>query len=409
MKSLILFVTTALAFLLTLGLTGCGEDDGGTNSMETGEPHPGGSNSVTLGPEGGSVAYGDVIIIIPAGALSAISSIQLGVPQSEPSYLAPDSLTQVGYVYEAGPTDLEFNALIPIAFLYDATFDGEAESTLLLWSLDEAGAEPFPLADIYIDSAENVITGLADHLSYFLLTVSTDALILEPPAAPDLIAPYSGMPGNVLSITLRWKDVPGADYYQIQVAENADFSNLFYYGLGITGNAVGIAGLSINTPYYWRVRGTNQYGEGPWSSGWSFATGDGSNPLTIEGSWELESGEYYTIGMAENEEIDITYWGNLIISFSPASFDVEGERWTHRLHYSLYPENVILDTTYVSTINDEGSYAVTDTTITIESALFLDAYIYEAEERPYSIEEDVLTIRFYDDLYSPQALIFRRI
>jgi len=404
MRPLNIFVLAALAISLSLSLMGCSEDNG-TNPIDTG-PQPGGSNSATVGPLGGSVSYGDVVLIFPVGALSTVEIVQLGIPQSAPNYPIPDTLAQMGYIYEASPADLPINAPVSVAFLYDdSTLDGLAETTLHIWSVDADSNTLTALSDILIDTAENVITGSTEQLGFFVLTVSSFAPLNLPPAGPELIAPYLDMPGNALSVTLRWEDTGGVDYYHVQVAEDTEFLNLFYDGLGITGENIGVSGLAQNTTYYWRVRGHNEHGYGAWSEVWTFSTGGGAYPQTIEGSWELLVGNYHPTDIMY--WIDIVITGNLMISFTPESFDAEGERWLY-----LDSEDSLFDTTYVTFIDEAGSYSVLDSTISLQSDIFEGLYIYQTQVKPYFINGDTLTIRINDDpVYPeyPQAVTFLRI
>ncbi len=409
MRPLNIFISAALAISMALSLMGCSEDSG-TNPIDTG-PQPGGSNSAAIGPLGGNVSYGNVVIVFPAGAVGTGQIVQLGIPETEPAYSLPDSLTKIGYLFEATPANLPLILPVSVAFLYDdSALDSLAETTLLLWSLDADSSTLTPLPDVYIDAAENAITGSSEQLGYFLLTVAMDALLNAPPEAPELIAPYDGMPGNALSVTLRWEEVAVADYDHVQVAEDADFLNLHYDGLGITGENIGISGLGLNTIYYWRVRGHNEHGYGTWSQVWSFSTGGGGYPQTIEGSWELIGGEFFPDDMMDGY-YHVKIWGEVIVSLGEGGFDIEGERWIYQAHY--YDGEVHFEETNSDYLDEEDSYSLTDSTITLEAALFGAPYVYPTLEKGYIIESDTLsiTIAFIPGwgLQNFPALTFRRI
>lgn len=72
--------------------------------------------------------------------------------------------------------------------------------------------------------------------------------------------------------TLTWNSAANATSYQIQVSKNAAFTNLIVNQSGLTGLSYNLTGLDAATTYYWRVRGSNSFGDGPWSASRSFAT-----------------------------------------------------------------------------------------------------------------------------------------
>ena len=71
---------------------------------------------------------------------------------------------------------------------------------------------------------------------------------------------------------LKWNAANYSDSYKLQVATDAGFSNLVVNESGLTGTTYNLSGLNYNQMYYWRVRGTNVAGDGPWSNAWSFQT-----------------------------------------------------------------------------------------------------------------------------------------
>jgi len=80
--------------------------------------------------------------------------------------------------------------------------------------------------------------------------------LIVPPFA-DTLAPISGL--------LRWKEVPGATNYELQISEDADL----IFGVQtykITGSTYFVySNLAYSTKYYWRVRAQNNELESPWS------------------------------------------------------------------------------------------------------------------------------------------------
>jgi len=78
--------------------------------------------------------------------------------------------------------------------------------------------------------------------------------ILSSAAAPALTAPANNANVASLKQTLQWSSVAGANNYDLQMATNADFSNLVINESGLSGTSFATALLTPNTTYYWRVR-----------------------------------------------------------------------------------------------------------------------------------------------------------
>ncbi len=87
----------------------------------------------------------------------------------------------------------------------------------------------------------------------------------QPPAAPILNAPLDGASGQALSLAFSWAIVSNADAYEIQIADNPNFSPIFAGQSGLTTTTFNASGLQASTQYYWRVRATNQVGISSWS------------------------------------------------------------------------------------------------------------------------------------------------
>ncbi len=94
----------------------------------------------------------------------------------------------------------------------------------------------------------------------------------DPPTAPPLTSPADGATGVDLSPTLSWAFLGSNVTYEVQVATGDDFSNLVTSAMNITAASFEATGLETLTTYFWRVRGTNAGGTGPWSAVRSFET-----------------------------------------------------------------------------------------------------------------------------------------
>ncbi len=92
------------------------------------------------------------------------------------------------------------------------------------------------------------------------------------PPAPNLVSPPNGSMGQSLTPLLDWDSIAIANTYQVQVSKNSSFSTFVLDTNGVINSCIRIpAGkLSPDSIYYWRVRGINTYGQGPWSAVWNF-------------------------------------------------------------------------------------------------------------------------------------------
>ncbi len=98
--------------------------------------------------------------------------------------------------------------------------------------------------------------------------------ITSPPvAAPTLLAPPNGATNQPLTLTLDWNDVFGTSGYKVLMSADSLF-NTFILDSTVTASQFSVpAGLlSGSSVYYWRVRGFNTGGFGPWSVTWRFST-----------------------------------------------------------------------------------------------------------------------------------------
>ncbi len=101
-----------------------------------------------------------------------------------------------------------------------------------------------------------------------LLTVVSSDFSTIGIIGPDGEAGVSALP------TLSWNGSPNAISYDIEIATSPDFSSsLVESASQITGTTYQpTATLSDNQAYYWRVRGVNECGSGPWTDPASFHT-----------------------------------------------------------------------------------------------------------------------------------------
>jgi len=93
------------------------------------------------------------------------------------------------------------------------------------------------------------------------------------PSQPSYVSPSDGATDQPQPVYLDWDDVSGADYYQVQVDNNSDFSSPVYYVQSLSSH-YSVPDLADDTRYWWRVRAYNGCeGWGSWNNGtWDFTT-----------------------------------------------------------------------------------------------------------------------------------------
>ncbi len=90
-----------------------------------------------------------------------------------------------------------------------------------------------------------------------------------------LIYPENTQKGLSEEINFKWYPVAGAEYYQLQISKNDNFTNLVYSMDSITTTEHNVPDLEKDILYYWRVRVWNPecIGTAFWSEVWTFKTG----------------------------------------------------------------------------------------------------------------------------------------
>jgi hypothetical protein len=164
------FFTLSLTLSLLAFIGGCGDDDGSSGPSGPAA----GSNTETIPPEGGSVTYENAAVDIPEGALDEETEISVGIPESAPSYTQPANTEKIGDVYEFGPAGTQFNLPVTVTIQYnDSDIGSHNENTLKLLTFEDGGDTPAELANVVVDTENNIVSGDATHFSFFVLSIST--------------------------------------------------------------------------------------------------------------------------------------------------------------------------------------------------------------------------------------------
>ena len=92
------------------------------------------------------------------------------------------------------------------------------------------------------------------------------------PSAPTLTAPANGAINQPVRPNFSWSAVAQADSYNLEVATDANFSNIIYSASVAGTSHIPSSNLSTNSHYYWRVQAVNSCATGSYSSTYEFST-----------------------------------------------------------------------------------------------------------------------------------------
>ena len=216
--------------------------------------------------------------------------------------------------------------LVPTALAPDDSASGVSTDAPLAWSsavdaetyhlqmADDAGFETAAsgkVGSIIVDrqgltDTTHTVTGLHSDRTYHWRVAGVDdegrstfgsvrrfTTVSAPAEAVTLITPAEGSAGEPAFTVFTWKAAEGADRYHLQVDLDARFTVPVADDSTIVDTTyVLTASLSYSTQYFWRVRGINEYGSGPWSDILAFTTAVGTaaeRESTIPTSYALRA------------------------------------------------------------------------------------------------------------------------
>ena len=147
------------------------------------------------------------------------------------------------------------------------------------------------------------------------------------PDAVSLSSPEDEAENVVVSPDFEWLEAEYADEYLLQVAEDSDFDE-YQIDESVTDTTyTPDSELDYYQTYYWRVRASNDSGDGEWSESWSFTTEPNIEPFALESP--ADESEVTVDGTPDDE------------------FLIEWE----------YPESVVEDElTFVWILSEDGSF-----------------------------------------------------
>lgn len=92
------------------------------------------------------------------------------------------------------------------------------------------------------------------------------------PSQPVLTSPETGAANVTLAPLFIWEATPNAETYNIQIATDELFTNVFAEESGIVGTELDFTMTTHQTTYFWHVQAVNATGNSEWSEVWNFTT-----------------------------------------------------------------------------------------------------------------------------------------
>ncbi len=154
--------------------------------------------------------------------------------------------------------------------------------------------------------------------------------VIAPPAAPSLTNPANNATNVPQGTTFSWASVATTVTYHLQVSTNDAFTALVAEDSTLTGTSKNVSTLTFSAAHFWRVRGKNAGGIGPWSEVRTFTA---IPPLPVAavaptsltyGSVEAGSGfTDLTVTLSNEGGQALTATGISISGTDAAQFDVQ--------------------------------------------------------------------------------------
>ena len=101
---------------------------------------------------------------------------------------------------------------------------------------------------------------------------STPRSLITLVGAPDMATPKNDSVGVPLNVTFTWPAAAGANTYDIQVSDDANFTNLLVDQMNLTEVNFAWDAPNHNKKYYWRMRTLGQTCSSEWSNAFNFKT-----------------------------------------------------------------------------------------------------------------------------------------
>ncbi|MBT5782981.1 MAG: hypothetical protein HOI03_07410, partial [Candidatus Marinimicrobia bacterium] len=86
------------------------------------------------------------------------------------------------------------------------------------------------------------------------------------------ISPENGSVLNFIHVLFEWKQISEANYYELEVSDDINFSNIIFNKIDYTLCYIEKDYIEWNHDYFWRVRSINNSGQiSDWSNTFNFS------------------------------------------------------------------------------------------------------------------------------------------
>lgn len=204
-------------------------------------------NSIFVGPWASTRVFKTVLQVLAPPVISAPAQNASGVPVN-------GTIT-----WKANPSAIDYR----LQLATDSNFTSPVldDSTLTVLKRDFG---PLSYATVYyVRIRARTINGTTPWSGVNVFT--TEAVSVGVPALPVLTTPANFSKGIQISPAFVWSFATGAVTYHLQISTTPDFTAKVIDDSSLSKPGFSGISLSGNTDYYWRVRGRNGYGNGPWS------------------------------------------------------------------------------------------------------------------------------------------------
>ena len=194
----------------------------------------------------------------------------------------------------------------------------------LPWILNPANPDaPAVRGNNVVDNVEQVFIQAPDEGTYIVRithkgTLQSDgqfvSIIASVSNEVSLLSPPNNLVNSSVTPALQWNTARGAQSYEVQVDETADFTSPVVNATGIAQTWYDTPALKKQSRYYWKVRARDAQGASEWSDVWTFVTGgniaQGGHALEFDGADDhaVRTNVSGLGGIEQNDVITIEAW-----------------------------------------------------------------------------------------------------
>ena len=218
---------------------------------------------------------------LPTGTANNLLQINFGTVPSLPAPSVPTL---------SSPTNGAANQSLTPTLTWLAATSGTTYNLQVATTNTFNQADPKIVDATGITTTSRAISGLTNSTTYYWRVSATNstgtsawsavrsfttAAPLAVPTAPTLRSPAANATNISRTPALSWNAATRATTYEVQVSTDPNFNvgTIAFGRSGLTARNITLTSpLGSRVLYYWRVRGANTSGSGPWSAARSFTT-----------------------------------------------------------------------------------------------------------------------------------------